>query len=231
MAADVNVAPESDSRSRETANQRCPHVVFRGVLGARNVTALLDYVAARERDFMPAKVRDRGVSGAKLDYGRRECLLLGHLGELKAPIETFVRQVAPYAVAQLGLIEPNVEPREFEISAHGDGGHFEPHLDTVDRLNRVRVLSCVYYFATTPRRFTGGELRLYGFPNPSGGADAPLPFLDIVPETDTLVAFPSWLRHEVRPTRVPSGAWADYRFAINCWIHRVKPSDVTASPG
>lgn len=198
--------------------------MFRGVLGSRTVTALLDYVAAREQGFIPAKVRDRGAGRAKLDYGRRECLLLGDLGELKAPIETFVRQIAPDAVAQLGLIEPYVEPREFEISAHGDGGHFEPHLDTVDRLNHVRILSCVYYFAATPRRFTGGELRLYGFPKPSGDPEAAPPYFDVAPETDTLVAFPSWLRHEVRPTRVPSGAWADYRFAINCWIHRVMPA-------
>jgi len=37
-----------------------------------------------------------------------------------------------------------------------------------------------------------------------------------------LVAFPSWLRHEVLPVHVPSGAWRDSRFAINCWLHRAR---------
>ena len=55
----------------------------------------------------------------------------------------------------------------------------------------------------------------------AGGAAAP--HVDIVPETDTLVVFPSWMSHEVLPVRVPSGAWIDRRFTINCWIHRVGP--------
>ena len=48
-------------------------------------------------------------------------------------------------------------------------------------------------------------------------------FADIEPETDSLVAFPSWLRHEVLPVRIPSAAWADGRFTINCWLHRAQP--------
>jgi SM-20-related protein len=77
-----------------------------------------------------------------------------------------------------------------------------------------------------PRPFTGGELRLYGFPKwaTPGERATPLPYVDIEPETDTLVIFPSWLRHEVRPVRVPSGAWSHSRFTINCWIHRASGS-------
>jgi Rps23 Pro-64 3,4-dihydroxylase Tpa1-like proline 4-hydroxylase len=82
----------------------------------------------------------------------------------------------------------------------------------------VRVLSCVYYFAETPRRFQGGELRLYGFPDPFREAAGPI--VEVVPEPDKLVIFPSWLEHEVLPVQVPSKAWRDCRFSINCWIHR-----------
>src|SRR2546423_5148826 len=120
-------------------------------------------------------------------------------------------------------MEPVVEPKEFEITAYRDGGRFGAHIDTSEKLNRVRVLSCVYYFAATPCRFSGGELRLYGFPAASSKDAAAPPLVDLVPETDTLVAFPSWLRHEVLPVRVPSGAWAEGRFPFNCWIHRLSP--------
>jgi Rps23 Pro-64 3,4-dihydroxylase Tpa1-like proline 4-hydroxylase len=202
---------------------RCPHAIFRNALGAETVSRLRDYVAVRQRDFKPAKIRDRGKDAPTTDYDRRVCLLLPELGEFRTPVEAFVRRIAPMAMTRLGLIEPAVAPREFEISAHGDGGHFAPHLDTTDRLGRVRVLSCVYYFFAMPRRFHGGELRLFGFPSPSGGTHMPPPFVDIVPESDMLVAFPSWLTHAVLPVRVPSGAWADYRFAVNCWIHRLTP--------
>jgi Rps23 Pro-64 3,4-dihydroxylase Tpa1-like proline 4-hydroxylase len=77
----------------------------------------------------------------------------------------------------------------------------------------------VYYFSEKPRRFQGGELRLHGFPDPF--RKTPGPVVDVVPEPDKLVIFPSWLEHEVLPVRVPSKAWRDCRFSINCWIHRV----------
>jgi Rps23 Pro-64 3,4-dihydroxylase Tpa1-like proline 4-hydroxylase len=194
--------------------------LYRNVLGAQSVAALLDYVALRQSDFTPAPMRMRGSGHDAIDLDRRDCLLLRDVGPVRAQIETFVRAVTPHALAQLGLIEPAVEPREFEISAHGDGGHFTSHVDTTDIPGRVRILSCVYYFAKTPRRFQGGDLRLFGFPDVRGGSSA-APTADVVPETDSLVAFPSWLTHEVRPVQVPSKEWTDGRFAINCWIHRV----------
>ena len=224
MAAGATVSPQVASRTHEPASPRCPHLVFRDVLGAPTVAALLDYVTAREADFRPSMLRDRESGQRRIDASRLECLCLRDLGPLKAPIETFVRKIAAPALAQLHLIEPAVEPREFEIATYGDGGHFVAHIDTRETSNRVRILSCVYYFATTPRRFSGGELRLHGFPTLSGADNGSPARVDIVPETDTLVVFPSWLRHEVLPVRQPSGAWADRRFSINCWIHRLHPS-------
>jgi SM-20-related protein len=197
---------------------RCPHVLYRNVLGPASVAALLDYVVLHQGRFRPAPVRNRGIVQEGVDRTRRDGLLLGDLGPLRAPIEAFVRRIARDALARLGLTEPVVEPREFEISSYGDGGHFAAHLDTTDLPDRVRILSCVYYFAGSPVRFHGGELRLHGFPGSSGEGSPPI--VDVVPETDTLIAFPSWLVHQILPVRVPSAAWADRRFAINCWIHR-----------
>jgi SM-20-related protein len=223
MATEADMKTPAQSQALTPSHSRCPHVVYHDVLGAAAVATLLDHVAARQKDFRPAPMRMRGSGGDAVDLERRDCLLLRDLGPVRTQFETVMRGIAPNALAQLGLIEPAVEAREFEISAHGDGGHFVAHVDTIDRLDRVRILSCVYYFAATPRRFQGGELRLHGLPNPFGGPAA-LPVVDVAPETDTLVAFPSWLTHEVRPVRLPSGLWADGRFAINCWIHRASAS-------
>ena len=214
------VGRSSPVQARDTV--RCPHVRYRDVLGRAAVAALLDHVVQHRIAFRPAPVRDRGIAKEGVDRASRDGLLLGDLGPFRAPIEAFVRRIAPDAVARLGLTEPAVEPREFEISSYGDGGHFAAHLDTTDLPDRVRILSCVYYFARTPARFSGGILRLHGFPSSSG--EGPAPVVDVVPETDTLIAFPSWLVHQILPVRVPSGAWADRRFAINCWIHRGGPT-------
>jgi SM-20-related protein len=215
-----NIAPEVPQQGT-SADARCPHLVFRNVLGADIVAQLLQHVARCEADFKPAIIRSRRSGERRVDPGQRDCLFLSDLGPFKPMINSFIRGSIPKMLAELQLGEVAVEPREFEICAYGDGGHFGAHVDTNELTDRVRVMSCVYYFAASPQRFSGGELRLHGFPARSaeGATVAPVS-VDIAPETDTLVAFPSWMRHEVLPVRVPSGAWADRRFSINCWVLR-----------
>ena len=207
---------------RKHGGARCPHAVYRDVLGPRTVAGLLEFVTEHEADFEHGVAYDRQTQERKVDPSRRDCLRLPWLGPFEAPLDRAVRALVPTALADLHLHEPGGEPREYEIATYGDGGHFNVHIDLLENLERVRILSCVYYFAATPRRFSGGELRLYGLPSRSEAENAEPPFVDVVPETDTLVVFPSWMRHEVLTVRVPSGAWADRRFAINCWVHRVQ---------
>jgi len=202
----------------------CPHVIFRNVFGLGMVAGLLDYVAGRQAEFKPALVRSRATGEGRADRSLRSSVSLADLGAFKAPFKAFVAGIACSALTRLNAAEPAVEPKDFEISAFRDGDRFGAHIDTDERLTRVRVLSCVYYFAATPRRFSGGELRLYGLPTVSAAKGGPAPFIDVVPETDSMVLFSSWLRHEVMPVAVPSGAWPDSRFTINCWLHRVPPS-------
>jgi SM-20-related protein len=200
----------------------CPHLVFREVFGAAVVAGLLDHVGAREADFQPSIVRYRNSQKIHRDGVVRSSLSLKDFGAFKAPLESYVRAIASEALTRFNLVEPAVEPKAVDIAAYRDGSHFGTHIDTNEHLTQVRVLSCVYYFSLLPRRFSGGELRLYGLPTLStAGAPA---FVDVVPETDTMVVFPSWMRHEVRPVSVPSGAWLDSRFSLNCWLHRASPA-------
>ena len=220
----MEIATDTPIAARRAADPRCPHLLFHDVLGADMVAGLLEHVAAREADFRPAVVRSRRTGEQSVKSGRRDCLTSNDLGPFRSPIESFIRRIAPAALTELRLNEPRHEPREFSICAYGEGGHFARHIDTAETTGRIRILSCIYYFATTPRRFQGGELRLHGLPTLST-AGAAAPPVDIVPETDTLVVFPSWMSHEVLGVRVPSGAWLDRRFTINCWIHRAGPND------
>src|SRR5690349_24524417 len=50
---------------------------------------------------------------------------------------------------------------ERQLTAHGRGGFFVPNVDTGDARVRGRRISCVYYFHQVPKRFSGGELKLY----------------------------------------------------------------------
>jgi Rps23 Pro-64 3,4-dihydroxylase Tpa1-like proline 4-hydroxylase len=224
FAADSGI--EAATRMQVSADLRCPHIIFRNVMGAEYVEALLGYVADRQDDFQPAHMHNRKTGHSFVDLKVRDCLIFKDLGAFKNPIKSFIVAISGQVLEALHLIELNVEPKEFEIIAYGDGGHIADHVDLRTGTERVRVLSCVYYFATTPRQFGGGELRLFGFPKRSvaGAEPPPLSFVDVEPDTDTLIVFPSWLRHKVLPVRVPSGAWADRRFTINCWVNRVGSS-------
>jgi SM-20-related protein len=210
-------------KSERSTDPRCPFVVYRDVLGPDCVAGLLDYVASRQKDFRTGLMHHRESGETVADPVLRDAVYLTDLGAFAASIRSFVGAIASPALRTLHLSVSEVEPREFLITAYRDGGHIGEHIDTYERPERIRVLSCVYYFARTPRRYSGGELRLYGLPRGPAAAQRPsAAFVDIEPQTDTLVIFPSWIRHQVMPVRVPSGAWLDSRFTINCWMHRAE---------
>lgn len=222
------MATEAKAESRDLVAMHCPHAVFRDVLGAQAVAGLLAHVAATEADFKPREVLNPESGQRSVDHSRRRSVWNKNLGGFAAPIAAFVRHTIAPALAQLQLPEVVPVPKGLEINAYGDGSKFGVHIDNINRVAKLRMLSCVYYFAVTPRRFSGGELRLYPLPTlPAGQSDGSPAFVEIVPETDTMVVFLSWLRHEVRPVSVPSHAWIDSRFTINCWLHRPSPPDGT----
>lgn len=217
MAPDEELTLQFGEQLTWSKDQLCPHGRICGLLGASTAAAMLDYVVEHENDFRAGMVRNRGSDERRVEPALLQSRVMRGLGPFQERVATVMRDVAPIAVKRLGLLEAAVEPREFEFASYGDGGHFKVHLDTADS-KRLRILSCVYYFSLTPRRFSGGELRLHGFAVPSRGPARPT--IDIAPETDMLVMFPSWMEHEVLPVHVPSGAWMDHRFSFNCWIHR-----------
>jgi Rps23 Pro-64 3,4-dihydroxylase Tpa1-like proline 4-hydroxylase len=197
---------------------RCPHVVMRDILGPTGTAALLDHVAAREDTFRPGGAWNRVSGTARIDRARRDCMVSHDLGACKTPLTAALAALAPPILQALQIDAPSVGKLEMELSSYGDGGHFNIHIDTLETKHDVRLATCVYYFAAEPRRFTGGALRLHAFPDRTGAH--PPETVDIAPETDSLVAFPSWMRHEVLPVHLAGDTWRDRRFAVNCWIHR-----------
>ena len=133
-------------------------------------------------------------------------------------------------MATTGCTGPPPTSLQLELAAHGDGAFFAPHLDIPVGSERQplgasegedRIISAVYYFYSEPKGFTGGELRLLPLgPLPEGAQPEPTGHTDIEPVRNSLVAFASWFPHEVRPIRCPSGRFADFRFALNCWYCR-----------
>lgn len=196
-------------------------------LGAELATRIYEFAVSSENDFVPAKV---GKDEGKLDeIGRRSSRLV-ELGEFSADIESGVERALPQIIAKLGIGPFEVGMYEIELVSHGDGCFYKRHLDTFtggDR-NRTgdRIVSCVYYFHSPARAYSGGALRIY--PLPTAFRKTP-DFIDVVPEHDTLAAFSSWLPHEVMPVHCPSKLFEHSRFSINCWVYRATPVAASVS--
>lgn len=179
---------------------------------------LLQYVLDSEKNFQPATVGMEGNDQLQVNERVRRARTLDTLGPFA---DTFQKALIEHLEPALKRLQHPGFPVghiEMQITASGNGDYFRLHADTDAK--STREISFVYYFHREPRRFSGGELRLYQSKLIDGRlvpADHPQ---TLSPRQDMLLLFPSANDHEVLPVRVPSEAFADSRFTINGWIHR-----------
>jgi Rps23 Pro-64 3,4-dihydroxylase Tpa1-like proline 4-hydroxylase len=208
-----------------------PHDRIADFLPPEQHEALLDWVLRNEKRFRPATInKGRTDSGNEVDPEQRVALTSRDIG----PLEPLLRESLLAALARLisrtGTVGPQPRSLELELAAQRDGAHFRAHLDIPVGQNRAplagdagddRILSAVYYFHRQPKGFSGGELRLFRFGAAAeGSGEDPANHVDIAPDDNSLVAFSSWVCHEVRRVNCPSKEFRDYRFALNCWYCR-----------
>ncbi len=192
-----------------------PHHRIEGFLGPDMVGKLLALALDREKDFVPTQVGN-GAKG-RIDPAIRESLLLRDFGDLRAELEARFGAALDVATRVLRLSPVRLHRLELELVAHNAGAFYHEHIDTFTGRSdgeSERALTGVYYFHRQPKGFSGGDLRLHAI---APMADGTRRFNDIPPDQDTFVLFPAWVPHEVRPVICPSRAFADSRFAVNCW--------------
>jgi SM-20-related protein len=195
-----------------------PHLVIDDFLDAGLHADLLAFALGSEAEFSPTTVRNDASEYTNPDF-RRSSTFTGSLGSLRKAFKLAVRDRFDTLFAGTGTPPFDVAQLEVDLVAHRDGDFFGTHVDTFTQDNRYgdngdRIVSAVYYFHARPRRFTGGDLAIYPFNRESPAV--------IEPRDNRLVAFPSFALHEVRPIACPGDAFADARFAINCWLLRAK---------
>jgi predicted 2-oxoglutarate/Fe(II)-dependent dioxygenase YbiX len=199
-----------------------PYLVLRDFLDEAAAAGLLEHAITRQAQFTPTGVGS-SPDGASVDPSIRVSTGLRTLGAFRPMLKAKILGLLPTLVDQLGVKPPEDARLETQLVAHGDGAFYRRHIDTATALyrerDRIRILSGVYYFHAEPKAFTGGALRLHAI---GGGVGAN--FIDLEPARNSLLVFLSWAPHEVMPVTCPSKAFADSRFAINCWIHDKKPA-------
>ena len=202
-----------------------PFHIYRDFLAPEDNAALAAWAIAHEEYFAPSR-----LFGDVYNADRRSSTSLASTVEKswRKKIEARVDALAPTLFANAGVAPFDIV-KELEMVAYNDTARFKPHLDVQTGASRHerrdRILSGVYYFHREPKRFSGGALRLFGFGAEGvavhGGEDSST-FVDIPPEQNSFVLFPSWVRHEVREVSCPSKQFADSRFAVNCWLCRTR---------
>lgn len=193
-----------------------PFRLIPGFLGDELIERLLAFANTNRDVFVPAKI---GKSQGHVAPEIRVSQMTHDFGPMKEEIRARFAAVRDQAVADLRLSPFEPASMELQLVAHGDGAFYKSHIDTsMDPQggDTVRVLTGVLYFHALPKGFSGGQLRMHSILPPEQGGS----HVDVEPERDMLLLFPSWAPHEVMPVSCPSGEFARSRFAINCWYRK-----------
>jgi SM-20-related protein len=192
-----------------------PHRILESWLGGARADQLLAYAVAEEGHFIETKVLLANETTANVDRSLRRSRVLRDLGPFEQLLRTRAQGLRLELETAFGMSHTPPGEVEIELVAHGDGGFYRPHIDTFTGDSASgganRRLSLIYYLHRTPRPFSGGQLRLLGL----GGGQP----LAIEPAHDTLLAFPSFVPHEVEPVTIPREGFENSRFAVNIWLH------------
>ena len=204
-------------------------MALEGFLLPGELESLVRHVQSHAGDFKTAVKRER-----------RARILL-NAGKIRRVIQHRVRSYLPWVLERLGILPFHVARIETMITASNHGDFLQKHADApygvfpfrprltpmarrvisrILRLKRSRVVSYVYYFHRTPRRFAGGELLLYPTGHQAGRVVFTTKPRVIAPRHNRIVFFPSSTVHEVRTIRCPSREFADSRFTVNGWVSR-----------
>ena len=123
------------------------------------------------------------------------------------------------SLSQFGLKAEKFKIRAIQLTQTPKGGYGNTHNDGVPASNEtpLREFSFLYYPASLPVAFTGGDLLLYDTNFKSNTFKSNLTKISLSP--NSFVLFPRYFYHEITQIESPSPlAWEDGRFAILVWI-------------
>ena len=187
---------------------------FENVLSPSEHRQLLSYVQKRESAFV-------STSTSTGDLSHRHSVVLYEFSEFSELISSRIRAFLPEVLAQFGLAELPVTQIESQLTAHNNGHYYRVHNDSGSLDTASRELTYVYYFNREPKRFSGGELRIYDSRVENNFLVRAESYRTIEPRNNSIVFFLSRYMHEVLPVQCPSGKFAASRFTVNGWVRRV----------
>jgi Rps23 Pro-64 3,4-dihydroxylase Tpa1-like proline 4-hydroxylase len=195
-------------------------VIFEEFLIPSDLEVLTRFTLEHEANFRVSQVLSPGVQGGRIDHEHRRSRVLSEPGEAIKTLVDRVKACLPRILPKLGLPLFPVAGEEAQITASNHGDFFRWHSDNAQEEIATREITFVYFFHREPKRFQGGELRIYDSERREGMYVPTENYRAIVPRQNQIVFFRSSLAHEITPVECPSGEFGDSRFTVNGWFHR-----------
>ena len=195
-------------------------VVLDEFLTLTELNTLRQYVLEQEMRFEISEVLSPGVTGGAVDYEHRRSRVLMDMSGHERMIVDRLLTCLPRVLQKWGRDPFPISRVETQTTASNHGDYFHCHSDNGAEAVAAREITFVYFFHREPKRFSGGELRIYDSQRDNDNSVPTANYRTIVPEQNQLVLFASGLSHEITPVECPSGAFPDSRFTVNGWIHK-----------
>ena len=195
----------------KTAIESAAYIRIPNFLTEEENRAVLDYAIRKEPDYQTSQV-DTDV------LGHRHSRVLMRLDDLDIDVAARILEIVPDALKHFGLPLVSEPKLEMQLTTHNEGGYYRIHNDNGTPNTAARVLTYVYYFHGQPVGFQGGQIRLYDSRIEFGRSRPAETFVQLNPENNMLLLFPSRVMHEVLPTHCTSRAFANGRFTLNGWL-------------
>lgn len=199
-----------------------PFVLIEDVLPADQHGQLMAQIVDAATAFETPKLVKGDANLA--DRSVRDALVIDNPATaMVAPVKERVLAALDSALPRLGIPAFRIDWVEAQVTIHGNHHFYNAHRDDEPDPNSpvfARTVSYVYYLHRRPKAFGGGQLRLYDS-DPAAGMFNPAAFTQVEPANNTLILFPSWAYHEVRPVALACADPFDGRITVNGWVHRV----------
>jgi len=200
-----------------------------GLLSEQEHARLLAYARGRQADFAASSVVD-AAGVFKVDAQFRRSATLCDLEEIWELFDPHLRRLLPHVRGELDIPWFPLGRIECQLTVHRQGDFFGRHNDDGDSVVADRRVTCVYYFHGQPKRFSGGELKIYERAVRGGRVEAGPRHVTVEPEDNSAVFFASSSPHEVCPVVQESADFGDSRFSLTVWFWLGSPPRCLEGP-
>jgi Rps23 Pro-64 3,4-dihydroxylase Tpa1-like proline 4-hydroxylase len=182
-------------------------------LAPAELRSVMRFAEARATAFQRSTVLTPTPEQERINPQYRRSRVLLDLGEARAALEARLRESFSWVLDALAVRPFALSKVEIQLTSSEDGDFFRRHVDNRHWAVSGRRLAFVHFIHVEPKRFSGGELCLYGA-WPFAGER-----MRITPRQNMVVFFPAGVDHEVLPVRGRARSLGETRLTMNGWFH------------